>query len=110
MGGQAVYGHSVAFWVKGSAPKIFTALADGLQWILESQGINPNIHYVDDFMVFLPPGSTTCKSTLEAALTTCQSLGVPIAKKKTEWPSTKITFLGIHINTHEGRLSLPGDK
>ena len=34
-----------------SAPKIFNALADGLQWILEEQGVEV-IHYLDDFLFF----------------------------------------------------------
>ena len=93
-----------------SAPKIFRALADGLQWILESQGVNPCIHYLDDFMVFGPPDSNRCKWALERALLSCRDLGVPIARGKTEGPSTALTFLGIHIDTQDEKLSLPQEK
>ena len=33
-----------------SAPKIFLAVADGLQWILTQYGITHLLHYLDDFI------------------------------------------------------------
>ena len=33
-----------------SAPKIFSAVADGLQWILTQRGITNLLHYLDDFI------------------------------------------------------------
>ena len=44
-----------------SAPKIFTAVADALQWCLEQQGINLVDHYLDDYIVWGRPESTQCK-------------------------------------------------
>ena len=41
-----------------SAPKIFTAIADALQWILLQRGIQNLIHYLDDFFFVELPGST----------------------------------------------------
>jgi len=38
-----------------SAPKIFTAVADALQWILEQQGVLRMLHYLDDFLLFGAP-------------------------------------------------------
>ena len=37
-------------------------------------------------------------------------MGIPIATHKTEGPSTKLTFLGIQIDTVAAQLSLPTDK
>ena len=34
-----------------SAPKIFSAIADTLQWILIQQGIKHILHYLDDFIL-----------------------------------------------------------
>ena len=33
-----------------SAPKTFSAMADGLQWILTQHGITHILHYLDDFI------------------------------------------------------------
>ena len=40
-----------------SAPKIFTALADGLWWIMSHHGIQAALHYLDDYIFFVPPGT-----------------------------------------------------
>ena len=34
-----------------SAPKIFNAVADALQWLLERQGVEGADHYLDDFIM-----------------------------------------------------------
>ena len=51
-GGELYLDTALPFGLR-SAPIFFNA--DGLQWILEEQGINV-IHYLDDFMCFEPPG------------------------------------------------------
>ena len=38
-----------------SAPKIFNAVADALEWILKHRGIRYIYHYLDDFIVLGPP-------------------------------------------------------
>ena len=37
-----------------SAPKIFTAVADAVGWALLESGIPYHIHYLDDFLFFIP--------------------------------------------------------
>ncbi len=46
------------------APKIFNALADALQWILERAGVEV-IHYLDDYLIFGSPNTPQCKWALE---------------------------------------------
>ena len=33
-----------------SAQKIFSAVADAVQWVLCQQGVRPILHYLDDFI------------------------------------------------------------
>ena len=40
-----------------SAPKIFTAIADGLEWIARQNGVTRIEHYLDDFVILGPPES-----------------------------------------------------
>ena len=87
-----------------SAPLIFTAVADAVQWILETQGVNHIMHYLDDYLVMGSPDSPECQRSLETILHCCQRLRVPIAQHKTEGPSTQLVFLGIELNTREGIL------
>ena len=92
-----------------SAPKIFTALADAIQWIFEEEGIEV-LHYLDDFLIIGAPDSLECEQALERALARCAKLGIPIAVHKTERASTLICFLGIELDTVARTLRLPKEK
>ena len=94
-----------------SAPKIFSAVADGIAWVMHCKGLQSIIHYLDDFLLVGPPRDlTSCQSDLTTALETCASLGFPIAPEKVEGPSTTIVFLGIEIDSVVQELRLPEEK
>lgn len=93
-----------------SAPKIFNALADGVEWCAHSAGIPHIFHYLDDFAVVGPPDSGACHQYLLTLKRICRELGVPLAPNKEEGPSTKLTLLGIEIDTVKGELRLPAEK
>ena len=93
-----------------SAPKIFNAVADALEWYLHYQGVTHVFHYLDDFIVVGPPDSPSCGQDMALLNHTCKHLGVPIAEHKRDGPTTCITFLGIEIDTIKGHLRLPADK
>ncbi len=79
-----------------SAPKIFSAVADGIAWVMHCKVLQSLIHYLDDFLLVGSPGNlTSCQSDLWSALETSTSLGFPVAPEKVEGPSTTIVFLGI---------------
>ncbi len=91
-----------------SAPKIFSAVVDAMQGIIEQQGVEI-LHYLDDFLV-ISPSEGGCEEALAKALQGCQELGVPIATHKTVGPSTTMTFLGIELDTVAMTLRLPREK
>ena len=93
-----------------SALKIFSALANALLWILQSQGSSPSLHYLDDFLLLGSPNSSNCSQALQTTLDICKVLGIPIAEEKTEGPVTSLTFLGIEIDTDLLQLRLPSSK
>ena len=70
-----------------SAPKVFTAVADGLEWILRTRGGCESIHYLDDCLFMGSPGSAECAESLDLAESTCDTLGVPLALEKREGPT-----------------------
>ena len=92
-----------------SAPKIFNAIADALHWMLQKEDIN-SLHYLDDYFLVGFPNSDECGLALHKTTSFCSRLGVPLATHKTEGPSTKLTILGIELDTHAGILRLPSDK
>ena len=93
-----------------SAPKIFNAVADGLAWILQNSGVRLVLHYLDDFLIFGPPCSDECQQALATTLRICSDLGVPVADEKVEGPVTRLTFLGIEMDTDRWELRLPREK
>ena len=93
-----------------SAPKIFSALADALAWILQANGVSYQLHYLDDFLLLGPPDQQTCAQALHRTIQVCQELGVPIAVHKTEGPAPVLPFLGILIDSIRMELSLPPEK
>ena len=43
-----------------SAPKLFNAVADAMEWHLPQRGVEQVFHYLDDFIVLGHPNSTEC--------------------------------------------------
>ena len=93
-----------------SAPKIFTALADAVTWIIRQQGVKFIIHYLDDFLLIGPPQSDDCAVALAILLQTFDILGLPVAWEKLEGPTACLTFLGFEIDSLALELRLPQEK
>ena len=93
-----------------SAPAIFNAYADALEWILREKGITRIIHYLDDFLVIGAPNTGECQSFLDKMLSYCNTLGFPLATDKIEGPCTSLCFLGICLDTIAMEAKLPDDK
>ena len=93
-----------------SAPKIFTAISDTLEWVLVQRGVSSCLHYLDDFLTMGTSSTDECETNLKAILRGCEILGIPIAAHKVEGPTTVIIFLGIELNTTDMIMHLPDVK
>ena len=93
-----------------SAPAIFSAIAEALEWILVQKGVRAVLHYLDDFLLLGPKQSRECAHALEITQLVCRELGIPLAKDKIEGPSPSITFLGIRLSSDPLSISLPPQK
>ena len=92
---QLFIDNSVSVW--RSAPKVFCAIADSLEWILYQQGISSSLHYLDDFLAMGPPNSDRCASNLQLLSDTCRYLGLPLKSQKVEGRTSSLTF---HCTRH----------
>ena len=92
-----------------SAPNIFLAITDAIQWILNQKGIRNIIHYLDDYIIVAKEKDEADyqKSQLVASFS---ELGVPIEPSKLEGPSQCLSFLGIEVDTVTLQLYLPQGK
>lgn len=93
-----------------SAPKIFNAVADALEWIVRYQGVDYVWHYLDDFIMAGQGGSDECMKSLQTILSLCQLLGIPLAEDKLGGPATLLGVLGIEFDTDLLVLRLPPEK
>jgi len=107
--GRAYIDTTLPFGLR-SAPKIFTAVADMLEWVFRKRGVERVSHYLDDFILLGPACDVACQKGLDVVLETCELLGVPLAMEKLEGPTTCLTFLGIEIDTVAMELRLPEKK
>ena len=106
----ALYVDSVLPFGLRSAPKIFTAIADALEWRVKEEGVEVIFHYLDDFLIVAPPDSSVCEENLYKLRALFDKLHIPIAEEKLEGPTTRLTFLGIEIDTTALVLRLPREK
>ena len=93
-----------------SAPKLFNAIADALEWHLKQRGIQHIFHYLDDFVVVARPAAPDCAEAVGIIDAACTCLSIPIAEHKRDGPTTCLVFLGIEVDTIANRLRLPADK
>ena len=93
-----------------SAPKIFTAIADAVAWVLTCEGIENQLHYLDDFLFIGRPSSSQGQEYRAVALQSLAKLGIPVAAHKTQGPTSSLTFLGILLDTTTFELHFPDDK
>ena len=92
-----------------SSPFIFNTFADLLLWILITcYGIPFILHYLDDF--FLADKNNKLSLHMETMKSAFKWLGVPLAPEKIEGPVTRITYLGIELDSRKFTIQLPQDK
>ena len=79
-----------------------------LTWIMHKRGVTWVVHYIDDFLTIGRPGCDGQNMILMES--TAALAGLPVEPEKSQGPTTWLTFLGIEINSLEGKLRLPDDK
>jgi hypothetical protein len=93
-----------------SAPKLFNALADAIEWLAKIQGASYLWHYLDDYITIGRASTGECTLNYRVLHHVCSKLGVPLAADKCEGLTTCLTFLGIAIDTAAMELRLPQAK
>ena len=96
-----------------TAPYLFNLFAEVFHWILEQQLNSRNIpatviHYLDNFLIVLPPGVDNSRCT-EVFSTLCEQVGLSIKVAKNE-EGTTVSFAGIEFETSTMVIRLPPKK
>ena len=108
--GGALYVDTALPFGLRSAPKIFTAVADAVEWMARQEGVRFIIHYLENFLVMGPPSSPECGEARRKLLEILGRLGLPVAEEKLEGPTTSLDFLGFTLDTELSEIRLPRAK
>ena len=57
-----------------------------------------------------PANLSVCENHIRTTCEVFERLGIPLAPEKIEGPTTRLTFLGIEIDSETTSLSLPQEK
>ncbi len=90
-----------------SAPLLFTAVGDAMEWIATQRGAGWLRNYIDDFVAVGQRGTDQCERAMSIFKETCRRLGMPLDENKEEGPSEVLTFLGMEIDTVKMEVRLP---
>ncbi len=93
-----------------SAPLLFTAVGDAIEWAATQRGAVWLRHYIDDFVAVGERGTDQCERGMVVFKEVCQRLGMPLDESKEEGPSEVLTFLGMEIDTVKMEVRLPREK
>jgi len=107
--GQTFFDTRLPFGLR-SAPKIFSAVTDALQWSMRRQGVSWVAHYLDDYITMGPLSTAVCQKNLDVMLMLCRRLGIPVAPAKCEGPSTILVYLCFELDTDNLVVRLPQAK
>ena len=94
-----------------SSPFIFNVFADLIAWIITNTTHVTNIvHYLDDYLLVSSDNTQLATKELTQVKNVFAKLHIPIAEDKLVGPVTKLTYLGIDIDTTNLTISLPEQK
>ena len=91
-----------------TSPIIFDLFSSALEWILQNEGWDRTLHYLDDFLGVIPPHGKA-DAFIKDFDRICVDLGFKINKKKNQ-QGTQVIFLGIEIDTIKMEARLPPKK
>ena len=94
-----------------SSPGIFERFSSTTEWVARKEGIQHICHYLDDFLILAPPGDIErAHQNHQKFIQLVKALGWVLKDKKRVSPTTKLTYLGIQIDTDNLTMAVPQTK
>ncbi|XP_055346824.1 uncharacterized protein LOC129594230 isoform X1 [Paramacrobiotus metropolitanus] len=94
-----------------SSPYLFCLFSQALHWIVAHMfGFDNLLHYMDDFFFVGKSKSAECTNIVQLFIAAADRLGIPLATEKAEGPATKLTFLGVELDSVACTIALPPNK
>ena len=87
--------------------QIFQRMSDAVRYMMRQKGF-PVIDYIDDYVGVGVP--SVAHASYHFLLDLMERLGLSVSQKKLVSPSTRVTCLGVLIDTDAGTISIPPEK
>ena len=88
---------------------LFQAFLDSVAYLVQWRSSKKPVNYLNDFL-FIALFELMCQNQLNIFIDICTEINFPVALEKTEWPSTRLTFLGLLLDTVNQLVMLPKEK
>ena len=87
----------------------FQRFSNAVKHIVQWRTKKNLVNYLDDFF-FSALLKLMCNNQVQEFLDVCDSIGFPVSMEKTYWAATKLSFLGLLIDTINQCVCIPIDK
>ena len=87
----------------------FQRFSNAVKHIVQWRTKNKLVNYLDDFL-FAHLMKLLCNMQVKEFLQVCKKIGFPVSLEKTFWGTTRLTFLGLLIDTINQCVCIPIDK
>ena len=88
---------------------IFQELSNAIAWLVQYRTKKPNVNYLDDYL-FAAAIKRLCDLQINMFLQICEEISFLVALEKTFWGTTRLTFLGLLLDTVRQVICIPMDK
>ncbi len=94
------------------SPALFEKFSTFVEWVARREAATDRvIHYADDFLLCGEEfGNFSCARLVSTFENVCKKLGVPLAHEKSVGPTTKLTYLGLEIDSVRQVVAIPENK
>ena len=89
--------------------KIFQDISDAIAYLVRKRIKNPTLNYFDDYF-FAAMLAAICNWQMQTFLDICHDIHLPVSPEKTFWSATRLTFLGLLIDTENQVVCIPIKK
>ena len=87
----------------------FQSFSNALSHIVKVKSGRNNTNYLDDFF-FVALQKFICDQNIQLFLNICREISFPVSLEKTFWGTTRLTFLGLLIDTELKMIFVPLEK
>ena len=87
----------------------FQEFSDAVSHIVTYLTKKENINYLDDFF-FAQLLKNKCNNQIQTFLRVCEEINFPVSMEKTFWATTKLSFLGLLLDTISQIICIPLEK